>query len=139
ATLLHLAEVALHFARGAEPDDAVRMPLESSCSHATVPEMAAYGPDEHRLPAEEAAAPALAVAAPELLAGADAADRPPRHARERDPQRQVEPDDGVGAREHEVAELAVVVAVDDPAVHAGRGRDAPPELLGRRLGPPRAV
>src|ERR687888_1961075 len=115
------------------------MPRQPCRAQRAMTEMAPDRPDEHRLPAEEAAAPALAVAAPELLAGADPADRPPRHARERHAQRHVEPDDGVGALEDEVAELAGVVAVDDPAVRVGRRGHAPPELLDRRLRPAGAV
>src|SRR5437763_11487716 len=115
------------------------MPREPLQPRSPVPEVAADRPDEHRLPAEKAAAPALAVAVPELLARADPADRPPRHTRERHAQRHVQPDDGVGAPEHEVTELAVVVAVDDPAVAVRRSRDAPAELLGWRLRPTRAV
>src|SRR5919197_5659014 len=115
------------------------MPRQPCRAQRAMTEMAPDRPDEHRLPAEEAAAPALAIAAPELLTGADPADRPQRHARERHAQRHVEPDDGVGSLEDEVAELAVVVAVDDPAAPVDRRRHAPPELLGRRLDPVRAV
>src|SRR5919198_6377748 len=115
------------------------MPRQPCRAQRAMTEMAPDRPDEHRLPAEEAAAPALAIDAPELLTGADPADRPQRHARERHAQRHVEPDDGVGALEYEVAELAVVVSVHDPAVRVGRRHHATAELFDRRLRPARAV
>src|SRR5205807_3631266 len=56
-------EVALHFLRRAEPDDAqVRMRREPPRQLPPAAEVAPDRPGEHRLPAEEAAAPVLAIA-----------------------------------------------------------------------------
>ena len=54
------------------------------------------------------------------------ANRPPHEPRQPDSQRQVEPDDELGAFEHEVAELAAVGAVDHPGLRPRRSaRPAP--------------
>ena len=46
----------------------------------------------------------------------DSANRPPQEPRQPHVHGQVEPDDEVGVAEIEVAELAVIAAVDDPCV-----------------------
>src|SRR5947207_3109535 len=104
-----------------------------------VAEPRAKRPSEQRVAAPEAAAPALAVAAPELDLAADSRDRAPPEPPQRYPQRRVEPDDLVGGTEHEVAKLALVVAVDHPAVPRARHELAHPRLplLGTRLRPVR--
>ena len=76
-------------------------------------------PQQDRLPAEKGVAEALAVAgAPELLPGRRPLHRPAHQPPQHQRQRQVEPDQRIGVRPHDVAHLAVV-ADHDPAVVAG--------------------
>jgi ribose-phosphate pyrophosphokinase len=77
----------------------------------------------------------LSVADPQGLAPAQPPPRATGEAREPDAQRLIEPDDGVGAVEHERAELAPVDAVDHPAVRVHDRLHEPPQLRVRRLGP----
>src|SRR5437763_17056845 len=76
-----------------------------------VAEPRAKRPNEQRVAAPEAAAPALAIAARQLHLVADSRDRTPPEPPQRDPQRRVEPDGLVRGAEHEVAKPARVVAV----------------------------
>src|SRR4030095_7370788 len=92
-------------------------------------------PEEERVAAQERAAPRLAVAAPQLLAAADPAQRSGRKPPEDRPQRRVEPDDELCAFEDQVSELPVVAAVCDPAVHGQRLLDTRAEGLSGRLAP----
>ncbi len=54
-------------------------------------------------------------------------------------ERQVEPDDGVGPREHKIAELPIIGAVDHPAVSGDDRLDESAQLVVGRLRPVRAV
>src|ERR1044072_6406454 len=76
-------------------------------------------PPEERVAPPEGVAPALAVATPELLFTAHPLHRPAPEPPQLEPQRQVEPDDRVRFADHEVTELALVIAVDHPAVWRG--------------------
>src|SRR6187551_1026139 len=117
------------------------MPCEARGPLATVTEVRLERPDEQRLAREEDVAERLAVLrVPELFAREDAAPCPPPDAAEARVERQVEPDERVGAFEDQAAEEALVVAVDDPTVQAfDRLENAYLELLGRRLAPVRSV
>jgi hypothetical protein len=53
--------------------------------------------------------------------------------------REVEPEDELGALEHEVAQLVAVGAVDDPGVRMDERLDSRAELVRRRLGPVRSM
>ena len=77
----------------------------------------------------------LAVPVPQLLAGDHPAERAHDQPRRPDPSRKVEPDDGVRAVEHEVAELAPVRPVDHPRVERHQRLDTAPELGPVELGP----
>src|SRR5690242_1050738 len=95
-------------------------------------------PPEEGVATPEGPAPALLVAAPELLVGPHPLDRPTPDPPQLQPERQVEPHDRVGRSDHEVAELALVVAVDHPPVEGSdRLGDARAELLVARLLPAR--
>ncbi len=72
-----------------------------------------------------------------LVASTNAAQRPLPEPPEDRPERRIEPDDEVGLAQHEIAELAAVVSVDDPAGVRQRGPHAGPELIRRGLCPVR--
>src|SRR5207248_2864444 len=85
----------------------------------------------------EQVAEALAVPVPQLLPQHDAPHRSPDEPREPDADRKIEPDDGVGARDDEVAELAVVAPFDHPPRPRDERPDPREEFLGCRLAPVR--
>ena len=91
---------------------------------------------EERARAREDASQRLAVSVPQLLAARHAEERAAHEAWEPDTARKIQPDDRVGALEHEVAELPAVVAVDHPPVPGDDRLDAPAELGSVQLGPP---
>ncbi len=95
--------------------------------------------ENERLTPPERRLERLLVAVPELLAPADASHGSPEQARQPDANRQVEPDDHVGRAQQQVAELAVIRAVDHPAVRAQDRLDPGAQLLVGRLGPVRPV
>src|SRR5207245_2765418 len=92
----------LDFGRRTQPHDA-RLAEERL---AAVPEVGAHGrPDQE---ADRVAPARLDVAAPEHGAAADAATRAPQQPPHDDPQRQIEPDDRVGALDDEALQLVAV-------------------------------
>jgi hypothetical protein len=95
-------------------------------------------PDEEGVGAEQGAPPGLAVAAPELVALADAPQRAPPEPPQDRPQRRIEPDDEVGLPEDQIPKLAAVMPVDDPSGLRESGLDTRAELVCRRLLPVRA-
>src|SRR4051794_26156043 len=103
--------------------------------------MRAHGPGEEALARADEVADELSVAVPELLTAPKPPPRPAREPVERHAERQVKPDERVGLREHEVAELAAVVAVEHPAVRSrgDRSLDTRAKLVRRRLRPVRSV
>ena len=103
------------------------------------PRKVAKREEDDRVRAEEDVPQRLAVPVPQLLAPDDPRDRPPDEAREPDAPRQVEPHDDVGTLEDEIAELASIGAVDDPALRGEQRLHARPQLLRRRLRPVGAV
>src|SRR5207244_2565194 len=102
-------------------------------------EVAADRPGEEGFAADEGASPALAVAAPELLPPSDPPHGPEPKPPQDDPERLVEPDGRVRALEHVVPELALVVAVHDPASADGRRFHRALKVIVARLRPVRAV
>src|SRR2546423_11449927 len=80
----------------------------------------------HQRVARQMQPPRFTVARPQLLAGSRSAYGSTQDAGEAGSEREVEPHDGVGASEHEVASTRVV-AVGDPRVARGGGVDAGPK------------
>jgi len=120
----HEAEVPpLRIGHGVE----VALPVEA---------MAGPGPGDDRLArvGGEHVGPRLPVAVPEHLTGDGALQGPAEHLAHHHGPGQVEPDDHLGARPHQIADRGVV-AVDDPGVAGRRGGDLPTEVVPRELHP----
>src|SRR5665811_382288 len=85
--------------------------------------------------------PGFVVAVPELNIVAEPVHRSAPKPGEGDPQRKVEPDDRASRADHRVTKLAVIVAIDHPAIRCGvqRRANACGEFSGIRLAPVRAV
>jgi hypothetical protein len=96
-------------------------------------------PHEERLATPDRSRERLPVAVPELLAAAETPRRAADEPRQPDPDRKVEPHDDVGGAQHEIAELALVGAVDHPAVGGDDRLDRRAQLVVRRLDPAGAV
>src|SRR4051812_6981250 len=90
---------------------------------------------EQRVAAPERVAPGLPVVVPERLLAQHAAQRAPHEPREPHAGRQVQPHDRIRGVEHQGPDLAVVVAVDDPAVLGEDRVQRRPELVVGGLGP----
>lgn len=78
-------------------------------------EVALHRPGEEPIRSPECVLQRLAIAVPKLFSEEPAPRRATRESRQLGTQRQVEPDDQLGAIEDSGAELRVVVTVHDPA------------------------
>jgi len=95
-------------------------------------------PQEKAVAREELAAKGLAIArqVPEQLSASDAPQRTREQTRKDHGQRRVEPDHGVGTREHQTLRTtSAVVAIDDPGIAFDRASDALLEDLDRHERP----
>src|SRR5262249_6968542 len=96
-------------------------------------------PGDQRLATPDRRGERLAVAVPQHLAPPDPPPGAPDQARQPDPNRQIEPDDGIGRVEDERPELALIATVDHPPVGRHDWLEACTELVVRHLRPAGAV
>src|SRR5256885_16891037 len=118
ASLLLLLEPAARLVPRTKPHDA-RVAGEFPRPLATVTQPRAKRPGEQRLAPPERAAPALAVAAPELDLAADSLQGPPPEAPQCDPERRVERDDTIGGGRPRGREDPLLVGVGSPTGPGG--------------------
>src|SRR5437870_1881419 len=119
----------------------VLRPREDLRQRALATAMGLDRPPEQRVAREELIPEGLAIPGPrpELLTASDPTQRAQEEVREDDPERRVEPDHRVGARQHQTLRAAsAVVAVDDPGLAFDLLSDALLEDVDGREHPVRA-
>src|SRR5436190_6742914 len=134
-------EPRLDLPRRTEANDLqVRMAVERTRPHSPVFEVLLDGEGDERVAREEREPPRLPVSLEEIVLGDDVLDGASDQAPKDERHRLVQPDERVRPAENEIAKLALIQAVEHPAVNSAHRRlEVPSEVLITRLTPSRLM